>query len=287
MRIYPEWDGETGSLIREITQSLATGTHSISWDGKNATSEIVPNEAYIYVLEASGAGRSDKYLPVTGHIDGSGEGIVPADYNVYTNDFWKIDYTMTANYPAGRVSMEVTPYGEATFRVVNMEPHDAEETFTILWDGRRPNGTLVETPSSSIFFPAPTTLRPNYVIVESTSEKPVISGQAPYVEVKADPYLVNFCYGEHTKLLYNIDRTANVTIKLLPPGITDPASPDAITLVDNQSQSAGDHTISWDGIDIGDPRNILLKNEGVHTFYIEATASEKTTTWRGVLNLYR
>jgi hypothetical protein len=287
LKIYPEWEGETGGLIREITQSLSAGTQSMTWDGKNASNEIAPNEAYIYVLEASGGGRTDKYLPVTGHVDGSGEGTIPLEYNLYTNDFWKIDYIMSANYPAGRVSMEVTPYGEATFRVLDMEPHDAEETFTLLWDGRRLNGTLVETDSCSIYFPAPTTLRPNYVIVKSTSEEPIISGQAPHVEVKADPYLINFCYGEQTKLLYNIDRDADVTIKILPPGVTDPGSPIAIILVDNESQSAGDHTISWDGIDSGDPRNILLETEGVHTFVIEATASGKTTTWKGVLNLYQ
>ena len=256
------------------------------WDGKDSSGQVVPDEAYVYVLEASGSGRTDKYLPMTGHVNGSVFGVVPAEYNVYTNDFWKIEERLDPGWPAGRVSMEVTPSGEGTFRTMDMEPYDAEETFTILWDGRRPNGTLVDIPVY-VYFPPPTTLRPNYVIVKSTPAQPIISGRAPFVEVKADPYIVNFCYGEFTSLLYNLDRAASVTIKILPPGVTDPASPSAITLVENEGQSAGDHTVSWDAVDIGDPKNILLEDEGVHTFFIEAAASGKTSTWRGVLNLFR
>ncbi len=182
--------------------------------------------------------------------------------------------------------MEVTPSGEDTFRVVDMEPHEAEEIITLLWDGRRPNGTLVEQ-SVNIYFPPPTTLRSNYILVKPTPDVPVLKGIAPHVEVKADPYLVNFCYGEFTHLLYNLDRAANVTVTILPPGITDPAAPEAIVVVDNELQMVGDHTVSWDALNNIDPNDILISEEGVYTFVIEATSSGYTSNWRGVVNLYR
>jgi hypothetical protein len=105
--------------------------------------------------------------------------------------------------------------------------------------------------------------------------------------VKADPYLVNFCYGEFTHLLYNLDRAADVTITILPPGVTDQASSEAIVIVDNESQAAGDHTVSWDAIDQVDPNNILIFEEGIYTFMIKATSSGQTSNWKGVLSLYR
>ena len=191
-----------------------------------------------------------------------------------------------SGYPAGRVTMRVTPSGEGPFNVFEGEPHEPGETFTIIWDGRRPNGTLVES-SCQIYFPPPVPLYPNYIIVRSASQVPVISGQAPYIEVKSDPYLVNFSYGEYTKLLYNIDRDAVVTIKVLPPGVTDPESPIALVVLDHENQAAGDHTVTWDGIIEGDSNNIFLKQEGIYTFVIEATSAGKTSEWKGFLNLYR
>jgi hypothetical protein len=167
-----------------------------------------------------------------------------------------------------------------------MEPHEAGDNLTFMWDGRRPNGTLVDQ-AVYIYFPPPNTLRSNYIIVNSTSTVPVLKGIAPYVEVKADPYLVNFCYGEFTHLLYNLDRAADVTITILPPGVTDPASPEAIIIVNNESQAAGDHTVSWDAVDQLDPRKITISNEGIYTFDITATASGQTTVWKGALNLFR
>jgi len=287
LKIYPEKDGESGELIQDISRTYTTsGTKTISWNGKDSSGEIVPNEAYIYIIEANNGTLSDKYSPPRSTDSGWGMGEVPADYNFYTNDFWKMDYTMAENFPAGRVSMEVTPPGEVTFKVIDGEPHEPGETFTVIWDGRRPNGTLVEA-ACNIYFPAPVRLYPNYIIVKSPSSKPVISGQGPYIEVKADPYLVNFSYGEYIKLLYNIDRDAVVTIKVLPPGVTDSESPSALTVVDHENQTAGDPTVTWDGIIEGDSNNIFLKQEGVYTFVIEATNAGKTSEWKGFLNLYR
>ncbi|RLB05482.1 MAG: hypothetical protein DRG83_02515, partial [Deltaproteobacteria bacterium] len=287
LKIYPEKDGESGELIRDISQTYTTsGTKTISWNGKDSTGKIVADEAYIYVIEANNGSLTDKYAPPRPDGEGSGSGTIPEDYNFYTNDFWKIEYTMDSGYPAGRVTMRVTPSGEGPFNVFEGEPHEPGETFTIIWDGRRPNGTLVES-SCQIYFPPPVPLYPNYIIVRSASQVPVISGQAPYIEVKSDPYLVNFSYGEYTKLLYNIDRDAVVTIKVLPPGVTDPESPIALVVLDHENQAAGDHTVTWDGIIEGDSNNIFLKQEGIYTFVIEATSAGKTSEWKGFLNLYR
>ena len=97
-----------------------------------------------------------------------------AHLRYYTNDFWKMTYN---NSSASRVTMRVTPQGGSAFNVISMEPHEAGP-FLIVWDGRDPMGNIVES-TSNIYFPAPTTLRPNYILVKGNIPK--ISGQAPYV----------------------------------------------------------------------------------------------------------
>jgi hypothetical protein len=59
--------------------------------------------------------------------------------------------------------------------------------------------------------------------------------------VKSDPYLMTCSYGQFTRFLYNVDQDCRVTVKILPPGISDPSSTEAIVLVDDELQTAGDH----------------------------------------------
>lgn len=67
----------------------------------------------------------------------------------------------------GLVSMQLTPSGEPAFWVLQDVPYPAGQSW-IYWDGRDPDGEIV-TSSSSIFYPAPSNIRPNAIHVLSAA----------------------------------------------------------------------------------------------------------------------
>jgi hypothetical protein len=171
------------------------------------------------------------------------------------------------------------------FRLIDNKPYDRQETFTVTWDGRRPDGTVVEQ-QVYVYLPAPLTLPSNFIIVRSTPQASLIAGQGSAVQVKTDPYLVNLSYDQKTSLLYGLTAQATVSAYLLPPGITDPASDKAIVLLQNQVQAAGDHTVSWDGLAAGSKRACLISDEGLYTLYMKAVSGGTENTWRASLSLF-
>ena len=124
------------------------------------------------------------------------------------------------------------------------------------------------------------------ILIVRSSALSEVSGPGVAVNVKSDPYLINFCYGEQTSIRYTLDREAEVTITLFPLD-QDVSSPDAVILVDHETQSAGEHTASWEGTDAADVRHVLFSREGLYSFVIEATVDNITGTARGVVSLYK
>ena len=110
-------------------------------------------------------------------------------------------------------------------------------------------------------------------------------------EVKTNPYSAVLSYAQFSNMTYNIDQNANVTVKLLPPNVGDPDSPDVLTLVDDQLLSAGDHELLIDGLDTADPNNntIQIDDDGAYTLYIEAVSplTGFSGIWRASITLNR
>jgi len=186
-----------------------------------------------------------------------------------------------------RVSLQITPSGQPMFHLFNMKPMEAGDPY-IVWDGRGEDGVLLDV-SCNMYYPAPTTMRPNFII--TTGAAPTVAGQAPYVEVKTDPFWIATSYGQVSTLKYNIDQAANVTIKLLGPAVGDPESTEAITLVDSELLGAGDHELDFDGLDESDANGmtLLASEDGTFTLYIEATSptTGQSGFWRASIQLYQ
>jgi hypothetical protein len=164
----------------------------------------------------------------------------------------------------------------------------------LTWDGRDANGQLVSG-SCDIYFDAPLLLKPNSVIVRGT--KPVITGAgaSPSIEVKSNPYRIAHSYEQISRITYRLDQDSYVTVKLLPPGVSDPASPSAIVLTNAEMQAARsggqpvDHALEWKGYQDADTNDILVSEEGSYTFAIQATsvATGASTLYRGALQLWQ
>src|SRR5207247_2092511 len=98
---------------------------------------------------------------------------------------------------------------------------------------------------SSIYFPPPTTLRPNYVI--TTGNTPRLSG------IASDPYRIFMSYAHVSRLSFALDRDASVTITILPPGIANPADPSGRKIMTNSPLTTGNYTVVFDPTDPADP----------------------------------
>jgi len=239
----------------------------------------LPDEAYVYVLEAdAGSGRTDKFSPPGGLGGGAGSGSPDPSYNPYTNDFWTMTYSSSS---PDRVTMQVTPTGGSVFNVLTNEPHDGGN-FTVEWDGRDTSGAIV-TQTSSVYFPPPITLRPNYII--TTGNTPRMTG------IASDPYRIFMSYAHVSRFDFTLQRDAVVTITLLPPGVSNPSDPSGRKIMNNSALTAGNYAVAFDPIDTGVPNEdtFLFSAEGPYTFAIQAVnpVSGATSLRRGVVNMFR
>jgi flagellar hook assembly protein FlgD len=294
LKIYSAEQGVNGVPIRTISQAFGSaGSHSISWDGRDDAGIMVPNEAYLYILEASDGTRLGQYtpteVPATDRID-SGFNTTYPNFNGYTNDHWKANVTL--NQP-GRVQLILTLqslgnkkiYPDGAGRILEAGAH------TLTWDGRDPDTGDLYMGTFQVQINL-TGLPTNTLRVTGNDRTPIVTGTVS-VEVKTDPYLVYLSYGQVTKFAYRLEapesEVAWVQVKLLPPGVYDPADPRA-TLIDQGFKGSGDYDVQWDGITASDPNKLMreIGEDGAHTFAIEAISSTgQTTLVRSVINAYQ
>jgi hypothetical protein len=280
----------TNLKVYEATNVHASfGQYSFVWNGRDQSNAIVPGVSYRGVLIATSGSQTHTFDPTSGGI-GSGSGVIPPSYKPFRNEFFKIEYD---NVSPGFVRMltQQQPSG-VIFYPINWRYLPAGKTW-LYWDGRDASGAIATT-SINVFFDPPNIVPPHFVAIAGT--RPTISGtgSVPNIEVKTDPYLITHSYEQFTRFAYRIDMDSYVTVKLLPPGIYDPANSQAIILVDNalkQARDAGsqpiDHWVEWRGYAASSTNDILTKDEGSFTLSIEARSqlTNVTTLYRAALEI--
>ena len=284
---------QTNLLVRSITETfLSGGTYTLSWDGKDDLGAYAQDEAYVYELAAISGDVQSVYAPVDDdQTDSNLIGTMDYVMNAAQNDFMKIGVEPTENI---RISLAIAPEGEQEIELFDNVPLEAGY-HTLMWDGRTEEGALVSGAFSASILPH-IVLPTNVVIVKGVA--PTITGTlgAPNIEVKSDPYLMYHSYDQLTKIAYHVDQDSYVTFKLLPPEVGDPSHVDAITLVDNEFHVAKNgtgeaqvHEVEWKGYDSSDSNRILVSEEGVFSFWIEATSTitGASTAYYGSVQLYK
>ncbi len=287
LQIYTEKDRQL--VYESAPQLMASGTQSISWDGRDGNGAYVPDEAYVFKLTAFYDGRYDESIPTGGGTVRAPTTANDSSYNAFVNDFFKTTITLPVN---ARVAFSFTPSGGQPVYTMNYEPFEAG-THPIVWDGRDQDGSILSGPVG-VWIHDTVDLPSNVIIVKGN--RPEITGTAPDIEVKSNPYRIMHSYDQVSRISYNLSADCMVTVKLLPPGDNDVNSSAAIVLTSNELQNAQDgggqpldHVLEWRGYDPADTNNILVSEEGTYTFVIQATsvASGIATTYRGALQLYR
>jgi parallel beta-helix repeat protein len=290
LHVFPE---SGGAMIREITQEFTTaGAKTMSWDGRDSMGTIVPDEAYVLRLHATAGTRVAAYDPPNPpNMIGGGAGTIDTFFDAYLNDDFWIAYDLQSS---ARVRMTVTPSGGAPFYPINWKPFTAG-VHSLRWNGRDMVGLPV-TGSVNVYFDAPINLRPGSVItVGSSSPTFYFTESAPSdflghssLSPKMDFASVIHSYDQQSTFTYYVDQDSYVTIKLLPPGISDPMSSEAV-VVKASSLVAMDQldTVIWNGYLPADTNNFVWSTEGHWTVIMQAqsVATGGVRTLRGSLYL--
>ena len=284
------------TLVYTSSQTLLAGSNTFSWDGTDTLGATVAAGSYYYTLMATDGTRMGNYIPpfvsTTSDLFVSTGGFQP--FNTFKNDYFNRAATAPTNGRARlRLRLATSPYnGQVVYPDGDGIDMQMGETREFIWDGRVPGTADIYIGSVTAYLDF-TPYGPNYVVVKTAA--PIIKGPdtvgpaAPYLEVKADPYIVYLSYGQLVKVHYNIDRDAQVTIKLLPPGVVDFDDPSAV-LVKDELQTAQDHSVEWQGlVTAGDGRDRSLPADGVYTLAIKAvsTASGGSTIYKAVLSAFQ
>jgi hypothetical protein len=269
LKIIPEKQGPTGAPVYQTSRTCtAAGAYLFTWDGKDSTGKVVPDEAYLYIIEASNGTYTDLYSPPASPGTGSISCSQGASYDPYRNDPLAISYSISQLV---RVDLSI----KGIFKVMDSVPH-VPGSYTFDWNGRGPDGSILVAGATAQCAVA-TLLRENVIIT---------SGNTPKVTLlKTDPYDIQLSYGEFTRIRYALSRDANVTVTLSSPTGT------TITLLNGQSQTAGAHEIQWYGSDQSDTsgKKLLISQEGDYTVSIQVvnSASGASSVAKGCLRIWR
>jgi flagellar hook assembly protein FlgD len=269
-KIIPEKEGSAGTPVRQTSQAVAAaGTYSFAWDGKDNTGNVVPDEAYIYVLEAADGTKTDSYAPAA--TGGGGTLACTQDtYDPYKNDPMIITYSLSqparVNITASWVSQQ--------YPVIAAIPQ-AAGSHTVTWDGRSLSGNII-APNADATCAIASLLGENHIIT---------SGDTPEISnLSVDPYVMKLTYGHVARISYSLQRDALVTITLISP------SGASIPALENVYQTAGSHTLQdWSGLDAADStgKRLLISEEGMYKVIVRAANPQtgNVSTLRGSLNI--
>jgi len=264
LKIIPEKLGPIGTPVYQSSKVFtAAGSGSFTWDGKDNTSKVVPDEAYIYVLNATDGTRSDNYIPVA--LSGTGSiTCSQSEYNPVKNIPMTITYTPSQ---PSRVSISIA-WGIQNYKVMTAWPSLAA-TGTFDWMGMNPTQTKLANGAYATCSIA-SLLPENFII--TTGDLPLVS------TVKTDPYQISLAYGQFSRIKYTLSMRSNVTIRLISP------SGAVATLTSNLLQEAGSHEMEWTFADLTDEngKRFLVSEEGNYTVTI-LTTNPVTGTGSGAM----
>jgi flagellar hook assembly protein FlgD len=271
LKIIPEKQGPTGTPVYQASKTCAAaGAYSFTWNGQNNTGKTVPDEAYIYILEASDGVKTYTYSPPMPTGTGSVTCAQGSSFSANKNVPLTITYTVPQ---PERVTISIS-WGPENCAIVNAVPYETG-TYTFNWNGLDPGGRALDG-GAAVSCSAPSLLRANHII--TTGDTPQVS------DLKADPYALSLSYGQFTRLWYTLSRDSLVTVSVISNLGTTVA-----TLLSNAPQVAGTHEIDWNGLNPSDTtgKGLVISGEGAYTISVQVTNSVtgSSSTARGLVTV--
>lgn len=327
VRIYRENDdANTGLIDTPCTYSMAAAgvQRSCSWDGRNAANEIVPWEAYRYVISGSPAGggptvhhdpprRANSFAGGTSVFGDTASGCFTANPFVGQGCVSKVTDTFDVT-----VDLAKNQYFDYAYTVVQHYARPdvyAVRTAMQVKATSSINSPVIATPVKLPMLPSFPGQTPNAVtgkwdgrddqgnlilgehaisfwVPEPLRPNSIIveNAASKVLSVSADPYLIYQSYDQTTTLGLQLATSAKVKVHILPPGELDIASAvETITLNNGNTLNAGTHTFTWTGQPTGEDSNTRTAvSDGVYSFAVEAqhpTNPGHSSIFRGVIQV--
>ena len=144
---------------------------------------------------------------------------------------------------------------------------------TEYWDGRKNDGTFY-VGRFDVYYGIPQNIQLHALIIK---QPPLIAPET----LKAEAYLILPLFGEVSTVTYTLNRQVRVTLE-----IQDPNGSHFRTLAQNELQTAGPHSVEWDG---RDDAGALASVEGSYrvTLTAEEAVSGGVTTQIGSITVHR
>lgn len=273
LRIY---DDLTKALIRTLTfAGQPAGARTATWNGRNDNNQTVPLEAYYFTLEATDAigrrgGWNDADNPFVGPWpEHQNPTVNVTEYDPYRNEPVTITYEVSA--PDRIDTLQITD-ATGVVRTLLTQAVQAPGLRTVVWDGRRDDGTMHAGPFN-VYFGTPFALPLHAIIAQH--DLPDISS------VRAEAYVILPVFGEVSTLSYTLTQSARISLE-----IADPNGNSVRMLQSDVLKTAGTHTAEWDGrTDAGS----VVSDEGTYavTLTLEDPVTGLTSVRRGAITVYR
>ena len=235
------WISVADDPIRTINDTQNVGANSLSWDGRDDSNDLVPLSAYLYVVTADGGtGTVGTWGEINPFVLNSNDvreetllynTLVEQELDPYKNEPLVLSYELeeSAWLTLGAAYPDDTP---VSGWIVKGAPR-ATGAHSEQWDGRDLDGNII---TETVITGHLTTVIPeNHVIIQSD-----LDIGSNYV----DGYVIFVTYDPISEIKYALSAQSDVTVK-----VYDPDGNYFRTLVDEAGQSAGEHTVTWDGKD--------------------------------------
>lgn len=271
LKIIPEKQGIGGAPISTAARiSPGAGLYSISWDGTDSgTGKAVPDEAYLYKLEASDGVSTVIYSGTTPTRQGTVScSLSSGNYNATKNIPATVNYTVSTQ--ATRITVRVSAAGGLNYKLLDAAPREAGASSSIEWDVHKDNGQPWTLGGVSSYCTVSTALRENHIIT---------TGDAPEVTLlTTDPYVFNMAYGQFTRIRYTVSRDADISMTLSPPFAQ--STDNGILLWSGNAAAGTVNEYEWRGFDPADntAKKFIVSDEGLYTLMIQATNPETGST---------
>jgi len=243
-RVYVK--NAAGTEVRILLQQTAgaAGTHTTTWDARNAAGAIVENGTYSVVIE--GLNASAAILPASGTVAVQASptpaftitSILPATIDPTKGESATITYEVpvTADY-----RLYVKSETGAEVRTLRQATAAAAGTYTAAWDARdgagavAPNGAYTVTIEGNTAF---TTLVPASGTVSVSASPPA------FTITSILPATIDPTIGEHTTITYEVPVVADYRVS-----VRDNTGVEVRVLLQQTAEAAGTHTATWDAKD--------------------------------------
>ena len=284
-KVAPDMTAESNAVYSVSLPGLGAGARSFDWDGRDNNGDLVGDEAYIYVIEATStsSGARDKFnqFHYNKYTNPTPKffNIADTEYSPQKNDFIVDNVFVDGGPGRGSFWIEYDTSGSTTQsffaergRLFSNGSND------IVWDGRGTSGGILKDITDIRYMVtgfdtacAPCTspddvrllygVKNNYIEVQGTVPG-IVAGS-----VKADPFVVVLSYGQVSTLKFELTRDANVTVH-----VEDHNGSFVTNLLNDELLGPGPHEVLWDGtVPTGGPPNAIVGQPADFTFIIRAS----------------